>query len=209
MPPVKSLLAALAALVLVAGCGGSGGKKGSVSITQSNNDCGFKQITAGARREGTCVARGVAITVVNKAHLLHGKQYDARILATRSARTVGRIKSHGTFEIVKLAVTNTLTTPQAFDRHSDLVFLLVDGKYFGERSDAEVQSLDPFRLRRGAIQPDGTATGTVVFDVPMQVQKDLTVMGSNLILVNYEDESKSFPNGSQPLRALGYIRLWK
>jgi Domain of unknown function (DUF4352) len=205
---VKPLLALVALVVLVTGCGG-GGKKSDVTISQSNNDCGQRQITEGARREGTCTVRGVAVTVVNKAHLLHGKQYDARILATRSVKTVGKVKAHGIFEIVKLAVTNTLTTPQAFDRRSDLVFLLVDGKYFGERSEAEVQSLDPFRLRRGAIQPDGTATGTVVFDVPMQVQKDLTVMGSNLILVNYEDESKGFPNGSQPLRALGYIRLWK
>jgi hypothetical protein len=205
---VKKPLLALVMLVLVAGCGG-GGKKSDVTIAQSNDECALKQITTGARREGTCIVRGVTITVVNKAHVLHGKQYDARIIATSTGKKLRGVKATGTFDVIKLAITNTLNAPHAFDQHSDLAFLLIDGKYFGESREAEIKSLDPFRLRRGALQPDETATGTLVFDVPAKDQADLTAEGSNLILVNYEDENKDFPTGSQTPGALGYIRLWK
>ena len=99
--------------------------------------------------------------------------------------------------------------PHEFDRPSDIVFLLVD-KNFGESPTAETDpALKPFRLRSAELQPDEAVTGTVVFDVPLEHAKNLNAQGSNLIFVNYEDEAKSFPTGTQPLEALGYIRLWK
>jgi hypothetical protein len=50
---------------------------------------------------------------------------------------------------------------------------------------------------------------TVVFDVPPEHAKNLNAQGSSLIFVNFSDEAKQFPTGTQPLEALGYIRLWK
>jgi hypothetical protein len=109
-----------------------------------------------------------------------------------------------------LNIKNKLDIPHEFGRRSDLVFLLVDNKYFGERRDAERSpSLNPFRLRTSDVQPDETATGTVGFDLPVQHAKNVFARGSNLIFVNFSDEAKRFPGGTQPLEALGYVRLWK
>lgn len=185
------------------------------TVQSSSSDCAFRGITAGPRREGTCVARGVAITVADRAHWLDGREYAARIVGVRTAATLhagssGTLRAHGRFVIVTLAVKNTLAAPHAFDRRSDLVFLFVDQKYFSENAEAEADpALRPFRLRTTELQPDEVATGTVVFDVPVEHAGHLSATGSDLILVNYSDEAKGFPTGSQPLKALGYIRLWK
>jgi len=209
-----TVLAALVAVVVAGGCGGGGKKQAELTVQSSSSDCDFKQITAGARREGECVARGVKITVVNRAHWLHGKDYDARIDSIRTANELrtpsGTLRPNGRFVIVRLGVKNTLDAPHVFDRRSDLVFLYVDRKYFGGSREAEADpSLRPFRLRTAALQPDEVATGAVVFDVPIEHVENLSAQGSNLILVNFSDEAKRFPVGSEPLEALGYIRLWK
>jgi hypothetical protein len=211
---MRSLLALflLATLALfLAGCsGGAKSRANHPTVLSSSSNCDFKQITAGARREGTCAARGVAITVVNRAHRLHGREYDARVLSVRRAKRLGQARANGTFVIVGLRIKNTLAAPHEFDRRSDLVFLLVDKKYFGESREAEGNpALSPFRLRRADLQPDETATGTVVFDLPLEHAKHLFAQGSNLIFVNSSDEAKQFPTGTQPLKALGYVRLWK
>jgi len=64
-------------------------------------------------------------------------------------------------------------------------------------------------LRNTDIQPDEVATGTVVFDPPAEHARNLFAKGSDLIFVNFSDEAKQFPGGTQPLTALGYLRLWK
>jgi hypothetical protein len=203
------VLAALAAVV--AGCGGGAKSRVRPAVQSSSSDCDLKGITAGARHEGVCVAKGVTITVANKAHWLHGEEYDARVLSVHTATTQHKLRAHGMFVIARLAVKNTLDIPHEFDRRSDLVFLLVDKKYFGERRDAESDPtlLSPFRLRRTDVQPDEVASGTVVFDLPVAHANHLFAQGSNLIFVNFSDEAKSFPGGTQRLEALGYIRLWK
>jgi uncharacterized protein DUF4352 len=212
---VRPLILLVALALVAGGCGGSTKHEAKATVQSSSSDCAFKGITAGPRREGTCVARGVAITVADRAHWLHGKDYDARVLGMRTASKLragasGTIHPHGRFVIVSLSVKNTLDSAHEFDRRSDLVFLFVDGKYFSERADAENDpALAPFRLRTTAVQPDETATGTVVFDVPAQHAKHLSAAGSDLILVNYSDEAKGFPTGKQQLQTLGYIRLWK
>src|SRR5262249_34583562 len=120
------------------------------------------------------------------------------------------LRANGRFVVVRLAIRNTLDAPHDFDDASDLAFLLLDGKYFGESRAAEgIHGLRPFRLRSDKIQPDEDATGTVVLHVPTAHTRHLSPLGSNLILVNYGDAAKGFPTGSEPLEALGYIRLWK
>jgi hypothetical protein len=209
------LLLALLTLV-VGGCGSekkSQAKKATVQ--SSSSDCAFKGITAGPRREGTCLARGVALTVADRAHWLHGKDYAARVEGVRTAGTLhpgssGTLRAHGRFVVVTLSIRNILDAPQAFDRRSDLVFLFIDKKYFSENAEAETDpALNSFHLRTTHLQPDEVATGTVVFDVPVEHARHVSAQGSDLIFVNYGDEAKGFPTGSQPLQALGYIRLWK
>jgi len=198
---MKRLPVLLALAAVLAGC--SGGKDKTTPVVQSSStDCGFKEITTGPRREGTCVAQGVNITVANKAHWLHGKDYSARIIRTRVQDDM---------LIVDLAVRNTLEAPRMFNDQSNLVFALVDGKYFGESREAEPAQLRPvpFRHRTEPIQPGKVATGTVAFRIPAEHLEHLTNQGSNLILVNYGDADKQFPTGTQRLDALGYIRLWK
>lgn len=181
-------------------CGGGAGQH-QVALRSSNRDCDFKGITAAPYREGVCVARGVTITVADKAHWLSGQDYDARI---------SEVRTHGGVVRLTLNVRNTLETPHEFDQQSDLVFLLVDNQYFRERPRLEAdRALKPFRLRRTPLQPGEVATGTVSFRLPHRVVGHLTSTGSDVILVNYDDESKGFPTGTQQLGALGYLRLWK
>jgi hypothetical protein len=221
---MRRVLAVAAVPVLaaaLAGCGGGGTSGGGAkqrarpTLQSSGSDCDLKQITAGARREGRCVARGVQITVANRTHWLHGKDYDARILGARTLRSLAaargrRLAANGRFVVVRLAIRNTLDAPHLFDRASNLAFLLIDHKYFGESPAPEaIRSLGPFRLRKAAIQPDEVATGAIVFDVPTGHARHLTARGGNLILVDFGDEAKGFPTGTEPLVALGYIRLWK
>jgi hypothetical protein len=203
-------LALTALAVVIAGCGGRGSSRVRPTVQATSSDCGLKGITAGPRREGVCVARGVTVTVANRAHWLHGEEYDARVESVRTAATVDKLRAHGRFAILTLAIKNTSEIPRGFDRRSDLVFLLVDQKYFGERRDAERDpALRPLRLRRNSVQPDETTTGTVVFDLPTEHATNLLAQGSNVIFVNFSDEAKQFPGGTQPLGALGYVRLWK
>src|SRR3954447_13777436 len=146
-----------AALMLFGACSGDGRSgnaaasppSGSSSdnaqspIAVSNTDCDFKGITSGAREEGECTARGVAITVADKAHVLHGKEYDAQ---------VKDVHTNGTTVTVTFTVTNTLDSAHDFDRQSDLVFLLVDGQYFSEQPSVETAT-DAFRARSSELQP--------------------------------------------------------
>jgi len=198
---MKRLAPLLALAVVLAGC--SGGKDKTTPVVESSStDCGFKEITSGPRREGTCTARGVHVTVANKAHWLRGKDYSARIIRTRVQDDM---------LIVDLAVKNTLDAPHVFDDQSNLVFVVVDGKYFAESREAEAAQLRPapFRLRTEPIQSGKVATGTVAFRIPAERLDHLTNEGSNLILVSYGDADKQFPTGTEQLDALGYIRLWK
>jgi hypothetical protein len=207
---MRRFLAVATVAALVAGCGGGDKSRVRPAVQSSSSDCDLKGITAGGRREGTCVARGVTITVSNRPHWLHGKEYDARVLSVDTATTLRKVRAHGKFVIVRLAIRNRLDIPHKFDRRSDLVFLFVDKKYFEERRDAEgISGLETFRRRRSDIQPDEVATGTVVFDLPLQHAKNVFARGSDLIFVNFSDEAKRFPQGTQPLEALGYVRLWK
>jgi hypothetical protein len=67
-------------------------------------------------REGTCVARGVALTVADRAHWLHGKDYAARVEGVRTVGTLhasssGTLRAHGRFVVVTLSIRNTLDAP--------------------------------------------------------------------------------------------------
>jgi hypothetical protein len=204
--------AALAALAVLSGCSGhSVGRRtrANATVQSSSSDCAFKEITAGARREGTCVARGVSVIVVDRPHWLHGTDYDGRILDVETADALSAVRARGRFVVVRLRVKNALDIPQPFDLRSDLAFLLVDGKYFGESSAAERRLAQSFRRRALVLQPDEAASGTVVFDLPAVHAKHIAQTGSNLILVPFREEAKEFPTGTQPLDSVGYIRLWK
>ena len=195
------LLAAVLSFVALGGCSDSAKKPAQAGIQQSDTDCDFKGITSGDRLEGECVAKGVAITVADKANTLHGKDYDVH---------VENVRSNGTLVTVTLTVKNTLTTAHEFDRRSDLVWLLVDEQYFAERADVESDpATNPFRLRVADVQPGEVVTGTVTFGLPQEQVAHLSATGSNLIFVSYRDEDKGFPTGTEQLEALGYIRLWK
>ena len=194
--------ALLAVLTILVGTACTSDAKPSTSPASSSGggDCDVKGITSGDRREGECTAKGVAVSVVDKASTLHGKEYDAHVES---------VDTNGTIVTISLRVKNTLSSAHDFDRRSDLAFLLVDDQYFGERPDLETDPATSFRLRATDVPPGETVTGTVVFGLPPDQVARLSSEGSNLVLVTFSDEAKGFPSGSQPLSALGYIRLWK
>lgn len=196
-------LVALAAVLssYLAGCSGGATGDRRAEVQRGSSDCDFKGITAGPRHEGSCVAHGVAVTVADKAHWLHGADYDVRVLDVRV---------DGTEVTVDLAMRNTLTQPHWFDRDSNLVFMYVAKRYFAERPALEDDlTTDPFRHRPAAVQPGAAVTSSVSFALPAALVPRLDAMGSNLIFLGYADAAKGFPTGTQPLKTLGYIRLWK
>jgi hypothetical protein len=216
----RLVVIALPVLVLVvAACGGA--KKAETPtrahtrVSPRNSACGKAGITAEPNREGSCIANGVTITVADRAHWLHAADYDARFLSLRTTTTLkqrsgGTLRAHGKFVIVKLSIKNKLPNPEFFDRRSNLVFLLADKKRFSESHDAETDpALDPFALRGTALQPDEVATGTIVFDLPLEHAKNVFEQGSDLIFVNFSDEGITAAALSPPSGRIGFIRLWK
>jgi hypothetical protein len=204
---IMKALGALTLLVLViAGCGGTASRN-KVEVTQpSGGDCAQKGITTAAAREGTCVANGTKITVVNKAHWLPQEGYDVRVLGVRTVPKVGHLTpaTGGRFALLTLAVRNHEAAPLAFDRKSDLAYLLINRRLFPESSSAA-------RAVRGSrdssIPPSGTGTGTLVFDLPTGFSADIHARGSDLVLLAPNEVGRGFPQKNVP--TLGFIRLWQ
>jgi hypothetical protein len=231
MRGLPSLLLLLVVVVVAGGCGGGKTSVGSTTRAESTTNavtvttrgqtltlptgtaqCDAKQITAPGYVEGSCVVYGVTITIVNKAHWLQRREYDARLEAVRTADVLHTasgqtIRPAGTFAVITLRIRNKLRRGLAFDPRSDLVFLTVNKTIYGERHDAELDpSLDSFAGRRTLIGPGEAATGTIVFDVPADQAEKIAVPENNLIFLNLADEGR---RPDAPPKTMSYIRLWK
>jgi hypothetical protein len=213
-----TLIAIPVAVLAMSGCGNTKktekANRAHPRVSSRNSACERAGISSEPYREGSCVESGITITVADRAHWLHGTDYDARFLNLRRITTLeGRsgnpLRAHGTFVVVELRIKNKSLAPHVFDPSSNLVFLLVDQKRFSESRVAETDPLlKPFALG-AALQPDEVATGTVVFDLPLEHAKNVLARGSDLIFVNFGDEGVTAASLKPGSGRLGFVRLWK
>jgi hypothetical protein len=207
------------AVVVSTGCGGKHASAprtpqiiGGIKGIPRSADCTSKKIVTSAAGEGVCVAKGSRITAADAGHRLRMKEYDARLEGTRTARAVGRraasnFEPRGRFVLVTLWLKNTGTAPRAFDRTSQLVFLLVDHDLYPEVPGAEAELADSFRSYGAVVAPGRAHRGAVVFDLPQRQAERLRARGSNLVFLNLDEQGNGFPHAGT--RSMGFIRLWK
>ncbi len=172
-------------------------------------DCEEAGIAAPPRREGTCDAGGQKAIVVNEESTLELKELKVNLLGTEETKTVtseyGETKSaSGTYVIFTLEVTNRTNVPVYFDSNQSQVFLYIDENVYTEDFDVENYALDDSFLDQfKEIQPKGTQTGTVAFDVPNSVLSGLDRTG-NLDVINFSEEEEGLN-----AREIGTIRTYQ
>jgi hypothetical protein len=208
---VRSLACACLLCFVVTACGSEHVKKRTK--ISGGSDCAPLEITTPAAREGVCVANGTTVTAVDRAHLLHMNEYEAELAGVRTAASLGELSADklqrgGQFVVVTLRVKNTGKVARAFDRTSNLVFLLVDRKQYPETLGAGAASPGSFSSHGAEIEPGQFHTGTIVFDLPLEHARNVRARGSDLVFLNFGDEGRGFPMvGTTP--AIGFLRLWK
>jgi hypothetical protein len=213
----KGLIAALAALALLlpAGCGGDdeGGNEGGTggggtSFTKASASCDSKGVDGTRGNTGTCSRDGVTYTVANRDQPLELEEMEVKILDLQIARSIKleqggqRVRPKGVFIIPKLQIRNKTDKPQQ-----------VGGPGFEQAAvgDGRVQYVEtPSTLRKdsffllGKIPPGGQKTGTLLFDVPARVARNLEARKAVMAFVNFSDTG-----AIKTAKRLGIIRLWK
>lgn len=161
-------------LVGVAVFGVLGEHFASGSDPETSSDCGAKEITTEARKEGSCFYDNTKIVVVDEHSALKLDSLEARLEGIRER------EKHVTFD---LAITNRTDEPATVTE--DQFVLLLGSKLYGEDSAADERN-EPrsFRAREHEIPPRGTENGTVTFTVPGPEIKTLRE-GGNLDLGNF------------------------
>lgn len=177
------------------------------SESGSEEDCEEAGISVEPRNEGVCAEDGVTYVVVNERHKLKLKELEVRLLGIQETGSVsssyGETKTaNGTYVLFTLEVTNRLHEPASFDANQEQTALYIDGNTYTEDFEAENYGLEDSFLELESIQPQGTETGTIAFDVPDKVLSKLTKSG-NLDIVNFSEESSSNP------REVGTIRTYQ
>lgn len=158
-------------------------------------DCDEAGISSGPRREGVCEIEGSKAIVVNEGSTLKLRELEVDLLGIQKEKTVsdeyGTAKSAGgTYVIFKLEVRNRTNVPVYFDSNQSQAYLYINGNIYTQDFDVENYALDDsFVNQFEEIQPKGTQTGTIAFDVPNSVLSGLERTG-NLNIVNFSEENQ-------------------
>ncbi|MGO9899810.1 MAG: hypothetical protein ACLP0J_08980 [Solirubrobacteraceae bacterium] len=99
--------------------------------------CAAKGIDPQHLGQGTCVAGGMTVTILNKNSTLHLKSLTAMLDGSHTANSVssdgGTAVANGEFVIFSLTITNQLDSPQSFDSTGVTQTLLeLNGKQYTE-----------------------------------------------------------------------------
>lgn len=172
-------------------------------------DCEEAGISAPPRKEGACSEEGKKFVVVDEDSTLKLAELEVELLGTQKAKTVsseyGEAKTaNGTYVIFTLDVVNRTRVPVYFDSGQTQVFLYIGGNIYTEDFDVENYALDDsFVSQFKEVQPQGSQTGTVAFDVPDSVLPKLETTG-NINIVNFSDEEAGLD-----AREVGTIRTYQ
>jgi hypothetical protein len=171
-------------------------------------DCEEQGITPEDRKEGTCIENGIETVVVNRNSMLRLDELNAKLLGIEVNESIsdefGEVAvADGAFVTFTLSVTNKLSSPALFDSYQGQVSLLTGpGTY---TQDFDVQNgfvEDSFLWNGEEIQPSGTQTGSVTFDIPGKIIPKIERDG-NLQIRNFSEEGEENPS------QLGVIRTYE
>jgi hypothetical protein len=142
--------------------------------------------------------------VVNRDGILRLPTLSAKLLGIQTAKSLsshGEIATAaGKFVTLELEVTNLEDSPVEFDEAQEQVLLLLDGNIHFEDADVERDFIGTSFLRQGVrIQPQGTQTGTITFDIPNSSVPSLRKNG-NLNIANFG--VKGLPHVQKELGAI-------
>jgi Domain of unknown function (DUF4352) len=165
----------------------------SASATSTTSaDTGPPQCTSQDSRAfvGKCIAgNGSTFIFANRGSSVRLKTMRVKVVNVDTPQSVSSgsgftANAHGTFVIVTIAVTNTTSSPQAFDEGSSTsqAELVIGKNTYSVSFDAE-NTNDPnsFVTNSNDIQPGETRTGTVDFDVPSSSAKRVYDHGALIV----------------------------
>jgi hypothetical protein len=173
-------------------------------------DCNALGINPIGMREGTCTHGGITYVIVDEDHTLKLPTLWGSLSGIHTAKTLTNdaavATAQGQFLIATLGINNKLATPQTFDPgHTQQAGLILDGAVYKEDPEAENADSDSCLRQNGPIQPGGTVTCDVIFDLPASAAADLGKRGSgDLYLVNFGSDL----SGSTLPQMVGQIRLY-
>jgi uncharacterized protein DUF4352 len=177
----------------------------------SSSDCEAKEISTGARKEGTCVEGDTKVVVANLHSPLKLESLEARLLGIKERKSISgeygeSDTANGIFVTFELKITNLSHAPQEFEEEQAVLF--VDESIYTQ--DFEVQNgieQDSFLWQGAAIQAGNSVEGTVTFDIPKKVAKKITEEG-NLDFLNFGAEYYE-PEEFFEQEEVGTIRTYK
>lgn len=142
-------------------------------------------------RPGRChTSDYTRLTVARAGHRLRMRSIDVRPAGQRLADAVGTTDGYvsenadGTFVVVSLSVTNRLDKSAQIDDtgRTQAALMLDDGKRYDEDFEAQVADDRSFAARSEPLQPEETAAGEFVFDLPRRALRRFTRHGGSLVI---------------------------
>jgi hypothetical protein len=145
---------------------------------------------------GRCTSEGTRFVVTNQAGTLKTKTMRATFGGVREATSVsdpdGVISetADGTFVILNLSIANRLDGPIDVGNYGDQAAIVLDnGKQYQESFDPENQAdQQSFVSRDDELQPDETASGDFIFDLPGKALRRLHAHGGALVIAELGDD---------------------
>lgn len=179
--------------------------------TFRTSDCGAKEISRGAHKEGTCTEGNTRLVVVDRHSVLKMETLEARLLGFQERKTIegpaGSKTSKGKFVTFEVAVTNRTDAPEEVAEGQFMLFL---GELHHESVEVEEKYEPRSFLSRGReIPPDGTEEGTVTFAASAKGAASVRENG-NLDVVNLGTSVSALePEGLFYKGEYGVIRTYR
>lgn len=142
--------------------------------------------------EGDCESEGVEHSVVRGDSPVRLDDVAVSLQSMRKTRVVRdpvleeRATAEDIFLLTRLKVTNRGSEPKTFNEQEDQVVLLIGENQYST-VDYEVQGPVKPLLIQQTIQPGGSKTGYVVFDVPRRGVRQLEKRGGSLAVFSFAD----------------------
>lgn len=177
------------------------------SEESESGDCEAMGINSEQMKEGTCESEGVTLVVVNHDSPLKLKTMKVKLLSVKKAKTLssdlGSETASGTWVTFEIEVTNLTHAPVSWEEEQSHLDLS-ENEYSEEFEVQNGTEQDSLQWQSQKIQPENSVTGTVTFDVPNKVLKNLYAEG-NLDFLNFGESG--FYSEGEP-EELGIIRTY-
>ena len=162
-------------------------------------------------------SNGIYLKAATENYPIKLKTLTVQFVGARSASSVSdssgvaSATANGTFEIITLRVTNNSSTPQTVESVGANSFVLETlargSKTYSESFQAENGAdQNSFVTNNSApIQPDGSQTGDVVFDLPASGLASIRSSGAALLFGDFGTDLTTSPSATDPGHPYGFM----